>query len=66
MLSMVEDGDNKFDDRLAKFIQDSMAYAANETRLLGEFEKFFSPRAGDSLRLGGERESLILAYSLNH
>jgi hypothetical protein len=41
---MVEDGDNKFDDRLAKVIQDSMAYAANETRLLAEFEEFFSPR----------------------
>jgi hypothetical protein len=41
---MIEDGDNKVDDRLAKVIKDSMVHAGNETRLLGEFEEFFSPR----------------------
>ena len=38
---MSQDGDK---ERLARAIRDSMAYAANETRILAGFEEFFSPR----------------------
>jgi len=41
---MPEDRTKMYDDRLARAITDSMAYAANETRLLAGFEEFFSPR----------------------
>src|SRR5262245_22092184 len=57
---MSGDGHKKYDDRLATAIMDSVAYAANEARILRSFEEFFSPRPASLCDSAKEEKALTL------